>query len=43
MDRIAVLNEGSLIELGSHEELIKKQDGRYRQLYEMQFNASNAQ
>ena len=38
-DRIAVLNEGELVELGTHEELIKKEDGRYRHLYEMQFGA----
>jgi len=37
-DRIAVLNEGELVELGSHDELIAKKDGRYRHLYEMQFN-----
>lgn len=37
-NRIAVLNEGELVELGSHDELIKKQDGRYKHLYEMQFN-----
>jgi len=42
-DRIAVLNEGELVELGSHEELISKIGGRYRHLYEMQFNnAANA-
>ena len=41
-DRIAVLNEGELVELGSHEELIKKEDGRYRHLYEMQFNTTVA-
>ena len=37
-DRIAVLNEGELIELGSHDELIIKENGRYKHLYEMQFN-----
>ncbi len=36
-DRIAVLNEGELVELGTHEELINKPDGRYKYLYEMQF------
>jgi subfamily B ATP-binding cassette protein MsbA len=36
-NRIAVLNDGELIELGTHAELINKEDGRYRHLYEMQF------
>ena len=40
-DRIAVINEGELVELGSHDELINKPDGRYRHLYEMQFNTAN--
>ncbi len=40
--RIAVLNEGELVELGSHDELINKNDGRYRHLYEMQFGKINA-
>lgn len=37
-NRIAVLNEGELIELGSHDELIHKEGGRYKYLYDMQFN-----
>lgn len=41
-NRIAVLNEGELVELGSHDELINIKDGRYRHLYEMQFNTVNA-
>lgn len=36
-NRIAVLNEGELVELGTHDELIQKKDGRYKYLYEMQF------
>lgn len=36
-NRIAVLNEGELVELGSHEELINMPNGRYKHLYEMQF------
>lgn len=36
-NRIAVLNEGELVELGTHDELMQKKDGRYRYLYEMQF------
>ena len=36
-DRIAVINEGELVELGSHEELMKIENGQYKALYEMQF------
>ena len=42
-DRIAVLNDGNLVELGSHDELINISDGKYRYLYEMQFNNSEIQ
>lgn len=41
-DRIAVINEGELVELGTHNELIKIENGKYKHLYEMQF-AKNAQ
>ena len=36
-DRIAVINEGELAELGSHEELMQIPYGKYKALYEMQF------
>lgn len=36
--RIAVVNEGKLAELGSHDELMKIENGKYKHLYEMQFN-----
>lgn len=36
-DKIAVINEGHLVELGSHDELLHKENGQYRMLYEMQF------
>ena len=36
-DRIAVINEGELVELGTHEELINIENGQYKHLYEMQF------
>lgn len=35
-DRIAVINEGEIVELGSHEELIKN-NGPYKTLYDAQF------
>ncbi|MDD3437583.1 MAG: ABC transporter ATP-binding protein [Candidatus Gastranaerophilales bacterium] len=37
-DRIAVINEGELVELGTHNELIKIENGKYKHLYEMQFS-----
>ena len=36
-DRIAVINEGELAELGTHEELMNIENGQYKALYEMQF------
>lgn len=36
-DRIAVINDGELVELGTHEELINIKNGAYKKLYEMQF------
>ncbi|CCY63945.1 aBC transporter [Clostridium sp. CAG:967] len=38
-DRIAVINEGKLMELGTHDELMKIDNGNYRRLYEMQFQS----
>ena len=35
--RIAVINEGELIEMGTHDELMNLPNGKYRLLYEMQF------
>lgn len=36
-DRIAVVDEGVLAELGSHDELMQIENGKYKYLYEMQF------
>ncbi len=36
-DRIAVINEGELVELGNHEQLMQIENGQYRALYDMQF------
>lgn len=41
-NRIAVINEGKLVELGSHEELLNIPNGQYKFLYEMQFNEKQA-
>jgi len=39
VDRIAVIHDGELVELGKHDELIKNEDGFYRKLYDMQFKS----
>ena len=36
-DKIAVINEGELVELGNHDELMSIKNGQYKALYEMQF------
>lgn len=36
-DKIAVINEGQLIEMGTHHELMQIPNGQYKYLYEMQF------
>lgn len=36
-NKIMVLSKGKIQELGSHEELLQKEEGHYRNLYEMQF------
>jgi ATP-binding cassette subfamily B protein len=35
---ILVLSNGKIIEQGNHETLLEKEDGHYRELYEMQFS-----
>lgn len=36
-NRIAVINKGKLVELGTHDELMQHEHGEYRHLYDMQF------
>ena len=38
-DRIAVINEGELVELGTHTELMAIENGQYKHLYDMQFKS----
>ena len=38
-DRIAVINEGELVELGTHNELMAIDNGQYKHLYDMQFKS----
>lgn len=40
-NRIAVINEGELVELGTHEELMAIENGEYKHLYEMQFRTQD--
>lgn len=37
-DKIMVLDKGRIVEIGSHDELLDNQDGRYRELYDIQFS-----
>ena len=36
-DRIFVMNQGTLVEQGTHKELVNKKNGYYKDLYEIQF------
>ena len=36
-DKIIVMDAGCIVEEGTHEELLKKQNGYYKNLYEVQF------
>ncbi|KKT63613.1 MAG: ABC-type multidrug transport system, ATPase and permease component [Candidatus Giovannonibacteria bacterium GW2011_GWA2_44_26] len=40
VDEILVLDQGAIVERGSHDALIKKKDGIYRKLYELQLGFS---
>jgi len=41
-DKIIVMDGGKIVESGTHKELLKKQDGYYKNLYEVQFLAEEA-
>jgi len=36
-DKIMVMDKGNMVEFGTHDELLQITEGRYRELYEMQF------
>ncbi|MBT8261923.1 MAG: ABC transporter ATP-binding protein/permease [Bacteroidia bacterium] len=38
-DKIIVMEDGKIVETGTHRELLRKEDGHYRNLYEVQFMA----
>ena len=42
-DKIAVINEGQLVELGNHNELMSITNGKYKTLYDMQFKKQEIQ
>lgn len=41
-DKICVIENGKIIQMGSHEELVKDKDGLYAHLYSMQFTRPSA-
>lgn len=41
-DKIVVVNDGSIVEEGSHEELLKIEDGAYKALYNAQFKKKSS-
>jgi len=41
-DRIIVMDNGEIVEQGTHNELLKKKDGYYKNLYEVQFMKAEA-
>ena len=42
-DRIAVIHDGMLAELGTHDELIQNHNGFYKKLYDMQFKSQESE
>jgi len=41
-DKIIVMDQGEIVEIGDHKELLQKTDGYYRNLYEVQFKEEEA-
>ncbi|EDM45192.1 ABC transporter, ATP-binding/membrane-spanning protein [unidentified eubacterium SCB49] len=41
-DKIIVMEAGKIVEMGTHKALLKKEDGHYRNLYEVQFTVDKA-
>ncbi|MDT0691084.1 ABC transporter ATP-binding protein [Salegentibacter sp. F188] len=41
-DKIMVMEAGEIVEMGTHQELLKKENGYYKNLYEVQFKAEEA-
>ena len=41
-DKIIVMDAGKIVEMGAHKELLKKQGGYYKNLYEVQFMAEES-
>ena len=40
-DRIIVMDQGEIVEMGSHEDLLQKEGGAYQKLHQLQFSQEN--
>lgn len=41
-DKIVVINQGEIVEIGTHDELIGREGGHYKALYDAQFKTRSA-
>jgi len=41
-DKIIVMDQGAIVEIGNHKELLQKTEGYYKRLYEVQFKEEEA-
>ena len=42
-DLIVVMDQGEIVEIGNHEDLLELPDGKYRQLYDQQYSSNEVE